>query len=96
MNIFAVLLGSLLNQSLPMPELPNEQLETPEPIEALVCATPMCVYHPWVPLQTYTAPCPRLCVWYDGQSQVCTDPTPNSWECTPGGSSCWWDCDRIL
>lgn len=87
---------SILINLLPLPNV-HEQLESAEPEQALVCATPMCVYHPWPPLNTYTAPCPRLCTWYDGIGQVCTDPTPNAWECAPsGGSSCWWDCNRIL
>lgn len=68
-----------------------------EPTAAAVCVAPMCVFHPWAPLQPYTGSCPNLCTWYEKEPLICTDPTPNAWSCKPSvTASCWWDCDRIL
>ncbi len=76
---------------------PNlDYIDSSVPVAEAICAMPMCVFHPWVPEQPWTDQCPSSCTWYDGVPQVCTDPKPRAWDCTPAASGCWWDCDRIF
>ena len=93
MNVIGLLVSIVLG-------LPLEHvlpLAPADPIAEAVCVLPMCVYHPWVPDPPYTAECPNLCVWNEKEEQICTDSTPESWDCAPNlTAKCWWDCNRIF